>query len=55
MDTIRRDQATIAIVTILGVTEEDAKLAVTSSDCQVLMRWDEVSTEILVPGEPFQP
>ncbi|HEY44439.1 MAG TPA: hypothetical protein G4O11_10710 [Anaerolineae bacterium] len=54
-DAINPGQATIAVVTLLGVTEEDAKLSTTSPDCVVLMRWDEVSTEFLLPGEPFQP
>jgi hypothetical protein len=55
MDTIRPEQATIAVVTLLGITEEDAKLATTSSDCAIMMNWDGVSTETLSPGEPFQP
>lgn len=55
MDTIRPKQATIAVVTLLGVSEEDAKLATTSSDCVIMMNWDEKYTEILTPGEPFQP
>lgn len=55
MDTIRPEQATIAMVTLLGITEEDAKLAVTSSDCVVMMNWDERFTEFLTPAEPFQP
>jgi hypothetical protein len=55
MDTIRPEQATIAAVTLLGISEEDAKLATTSPDCVILMNWDAVSTGILTPGEPFQP
>jgi len=55
MDTIRHEQATIAVVTLLGITEEDAKLVTTSSECVILMNWDGVSTLILTPGEPFQP
>jgi hypothetical protein len=55
MNTIHHDQATIAVVTLLGITEEDAKLAQTSSDCEVLMNWDGISTQSLSPGEPFQP
>lgn len=55
MDTIHHEQVTIAVVTLLGLTEEDAKLATTSPDCVILMNWDGVSTQILTPGEPFQP
>ena len=54
-DSINPGQATIAVVTLLGVTEDDAKLATTSPDCVILMNWDAVSTEVLTPGEPFQP
>ncbi len=53
--TVNPMQATIAIVTFSGVTEEDAKLATTSTDCTVSMTRDGVSTVILIPGEPFQP
>jgi hypothetical protein len=53
--TISPLQSTIAVVTFSGITEEDAKLAMTSSDCEVLIHWDGVSTEVLTPGEPFQP
>jgi hypothetical protein len=55
METIAPSWSTIAIVTLLGLSEEDAKLAATSSDCVILINWDELSTEILTPGEPFQP
>ena len=55
MDTIHYKQATIAVVTLLGITEEDAKLASTSADCVVFINWDVGSTQILTPGEPFQP
>jgi hypothetical protein len=48
-------QSTIVVVTFLGITEEDAKLAMISSDCEVVIDWDDVSTQILSPGEPFQP
>jgi hypothetical protein len=47
--------STIAVVTVLNLSEEDAKLAATSSDCVILINWDEVFTQVLTPGEPFQP
>jgi hypothetical protein len=53
-DTIHPEQTTIAVVTILGVTLEDAELAISSPDCEVLIRWDDKATEILSAGEPFQ-
>ncbi|UCF61941.1 MAG: hypothetical protein JSV37_04440 [Anaerolineaceae bacterium] len=53
--TISPTQSTIAVVTFLGITEEDAKLSQASSDCEVLIHWDGVSTQALSPGEPFQP
>ncbi|HEY46544.1 MAG TPA: hypothetical protein G4O14_07150 [Anaerolineae bacterium] len=55
MDTIRHEQATTAVVTLLGITEEDANLATTSSNCAILMNWDGGSTQFMTPGEPFQP
>lgn len=54
-DSINPEQATIAVVTLLGVSEEGAKLATSSPDCVILINWDAVSTEVLTPGEPFQP
>jgi hypothetical protein len=54
-DSINPGQATVAVVTLIGVSEEDAKRATTSADCTIIMNWDGISTEILVPGEPFQP
>lgn len=54
IDTIHPEQATIAVVTILGVTLENAELATSSPDCEVLIRWDDKATEILSAGEPFQ-
>jgi hypothetical protein len=55
IDTIAPAWSTIAVVTLLGLSEEDAKLATTSSDCVILINWDEVNTQIMTPGEPFQP
>jgi hypothetical protein len=55
MDTIAPEWSTIAVVTVLNLSEEDAKLASTSSDCVILINWDEVFTKVLIPGEPFQP
>jgi hypothetical protein len=55
MDTIAPAWSTIAVVTLLGLSEEDAKLVTTSSDCVILINWDEINTQILTPGEPFQP
>jgi hypothetical protein len=54
-DTIHPSTPTIAVVTLLGLTEEDAKLAAASSDCVIMINWDEMFTEFLTPGEPFQP
>jgi hypothetical protein len=54
-DAIHPQQATIAVVTILGVSAEDAARMATTAECQVLMRWDDVATQLLIPGEPFQP
>ncbi|HEY46545.1 MAG TPA: hypothetical protein G4O14_07155 [Anaerolineae bacterium] len=53
--TINPMQDTIAVVTFLGITEEDAKLATTSSDCAVLIHLNDVSSQTLSPGKPFQP
>ena len=55
MDTIRPGQTTIAVVTLMGITEENAILATTSSDCVIMINWDQTFTEYLTPGEPFQP
>jgi hypothetical protein len=55
IDTIHPEQATIAVVTILGVTLENVELATSSPDCEVLIRWDDKTPKNLVAGEPFQP
>ena len=52
---INPEQRTIAIVTIIGITEEQAALAANSDECVVLVAWDGIGTEQLLPAEPFQP
>lgn len=55
VDTINPSQETIAVITIIGVSEDNANKAFNSPDCQVVMRWDSKGTEILKPLPPYQP
>jgi len=55
VDAINPAQETIAVITIVGVSEDNANKAFNSPDCQVVMRWDSKGTEILEPLPPFQP
>ena len=49
------DQKIIAVVTFVGISEETVKIISDSSDCEVIIRLDNVSNFNLVPGEPFTP
>jgi hypothetical protein len=53
--TISPDQLTIALVTIIGVTEEQAAVAAESKDCEVVIGWDGANAEELLPAEPYRP
>lgn len=55
IDMINPSQETIAVLTIIGISEDSANKAFHSSDCQVVMRWDNKGTEILEPLPPYQP
>lgn len=55
LQTIHPDQLTIARVTILGATEEQAAAAAKAEDCEVIVGWDGIRAEQLLPGEPFRP
>jgi hypothetical protein len=55
LDAIHPDQATVAVVTILGITEEQARQAASSDDCEIVFGWDGIKAENLTAGEPFQP
>ena len=50
---IHPDQETIAALWIVGLSEEEAGQAVAS--CDVILGWDEGSTQQLTAEEPFQP
>lgn len=50
---IHPDQETIAALWIVGLSEEDARQA--ASNCDVLLGWDQGSTQRLTAEEPFQP
>ncbi len=54
VQTIHPDQLTIALVTIVGTTEEQAALAAESLDCEVIIVWDGGAEE-LSPMEPYRP
>lgn len=49
------EQEIIAIVTFIGVSEEAARIASESPDCEVIIHLDDRSTLNLVPGEPYKP
>jgi hypothetical protein len=51
---IHPDQLTIALVTIIGVTEEQAGIAAESPDCEVVLVWDGGAEE-LSAAEPYRP
>ncbi|MEE9216491.1 MAG: hypothetical protein V3U32_03560 [Anaerolineales bacterium] len=53
--TIHPDQLTIALVTIIGVTEEQAAVAAESDDCEIVIGWDGANAEELLPAEPYRP
>lgn len=55
LEAIHPEQVTIAVVTILGVSEEQALNAADSSECEVVFGWDGISAQSLVAGAPFQP
>lgn len=54
VQTIHPDQLTIALVTIIGVTEEQAVIAAESSDCEVVVVWGGGAEE-LSAMEPYRP
>jgi hypothetical protein len=54
VQTIHPDQVTIALVTIVGVTEEQAAIAAESPDCEVVVVWDGGAEE-LSTAEPYRP
>jgi hypothetical protein len=53
--TIHPDQVTIALVTIVGVTKEQAAVAAESEDCEVIIGWDGSNVEELLPADPYRP
>lgn len=55
LEVIHPDQITIAVVTILGISEEQALNAADSAACEVVFGWDGMSAASLIAGEPFQP
>ncbi len=55
LQTIHPDQLTIALVTVIGVTEEQAAAAANSEDCEVVVGWDGTRVQELLPAQPFRP
>jgi len=49
------DQEIIAVVTFMGISEETVQIASGSTDCDVIIRLDDVLNFNLVPGEPYKP
>lgn len=49
------DQEIIAVLTFVGISEETAQIASGSTDCEVIIRLDDVLNFNLVPGEPYKP
>lgn len=54
-DAINPRQVTVAVVTILGISEEQALDAADSEACEIVFGWDGMRAENLVAGVPFQP
>jgi len=55
LDSIHPDQATVAVVTVLGVSEDQAQQAGQTSECEVVIGWDAVNATTLNAAEPFRP
>lgn len=55
LDAIHPDQQTVAVVTLLGIPEDQARAAASSADCQMVIGWDQLKAADLAAGEPFQP
>ena len=55
LDAIHPDQATVAVVTLLGVTEDQARQADQTSECEIVIGWDAVNAQTLIAAEPFRP
>jgi hypothetical protein len=46
-------QETLAVVTIVGITEHISE--VVAESCEILVRWDDKSPQSMTAGEPFKP
>ncbi len=55
VDAIHPDQVTVAVITILGVTEEQALNAADSAECEIIVGWDGVQAQTMAASPPFQP
>lgn len=53
IEVIHPDQQTVAVVTLLGLQESVAQIAI--EDCQGLIRYDDKPPLNLTAGEPFRP
>ncbi len=52
---IHPDQFTVAIVTLIGVTEEQAQIAAESDNCIAMVSWDGINLAELEASAPYQP
>jgi len=55
LDAIHPDQPTVAVVTVIGVTEDQARQAGELSECEMVIGWDAINAQTLVAAEPFRP
>lgn len=55
VDAINPSQATVAVITILGISEQQAVDAAGSRECEMVVGWDRRQAEPLVASQPFQP
>jgi hypothetical protein len=55
LDAIHPNQSTVAVITVIGVTEEQARQAGQPGECDVVVGWDGVQAQTLDPAEPFRP
>ena len=53
VEALHPDQATIAVVTLVGLSEENTSYAI--DNCICLFHWDADLFQLLTPGEPFIP
>jgi len=55
LEAIHPEQPTVAVVTVIGVTEDQARQAGQPGECEMVIGWDAVNAQTLVAAGPFRP